>query len=610
MSVAPINVAPVPPRLTAAGPFLRHHLGRRGGRYALLLGLVVAAAACAVGVQYGVKLLVDAMTAQDRARAPSVWAPLALFMGLIAVENLCWRLAGWHGFRTIVATAADLRLDLFAYLAGHPVRYFADHFSGALGNRITATGTSFVTLGTTVTWAVVPPLVDFLGALVLFAGLDRRMAGALAVFALAVAAGLLWYGRRGRPAHEAFAREAGAVGGELVDALGNIWAVKAFSARRRERERLAAKLAGEAAAHGRSLLFLERLRALHDVTLWLLAGAMLVWAIQLWQAGRITPGEVVLVSALTFRILHGSREMALALINSTQHLNQIAETLRLIGRPRAVADRPQAVPFRPLGGSIAFQRVSFGYQHGGRVLDDFSLQIPPGQKVGIVGPSGAGKSTLLHLLQRLEDVAGGRVLVDGQDVAAVAQDSLRAAIAVVPQEISLFHRSLLENIRYGRPEADAAEVMAAARAAHCHDFILSLPQGYATLVGERGVKLSGGQRQRIGLARAILKDAPIVLLDEATSALDTGSEIEIRHALASLTRGRTVLAVAHRLSTVAEFDRVVVLERGRVVEDGHPGELRRRGGAFDRLWRLQAEGLDAGGGRTAAPRPPRRAVGA
>jgi len=339
-----------------------------------------------------------------------------------------------------------------------------------------------------------------------------------------------------------------------------------------------------------------------DVGLWFMAGTMLVWAITLWRSGDITPGEVVMVSALTFRILHGSRDLALALIGTTQHLNQIAETLRVIGQPHAVVEPPSAPAFRRLGGSIALQDVSFAYQDGRRVFQRLSLQIPAGQKVGIVGPSGAGKSTLLHLVQRLEDAQGGRVLVDGQDVTRVGQDSLRAAIAVVPQEIALFHRSLMENIRYGRPDAGEGEVIAAARAARCHDFIRSLPKGYATLVGERGIKLSGGQRQRIGLARAILKDAPIILLDEATSALDTESELEIQHALAALMRGRTVLAVAHRLSTVADLDRVVVLDGGRIVEDGSPGELRRRGGAFDRLWRLQAEGLASSGDRPPAAR--------
>jgi len=224
------------------------------------------------------------------------------------------------------------------------------------------------------------------------------------------------------------------------------------------------------------------------------------------------------------------------------------------------------------------------------VLRDFDFAVPAGQKVGIVGPSGAGKSTLIHLVQRLHDVEAGRVLIDGQSAAEITQESLRYAIAVVPQEISLFHRSVMENIRFARPEATDDEVREAAAAAHC-GFIDELDDGFDTLVGERGAKLSGGQRQRIGIARAILKNAPIVVLDEATSALDTESEIEVQKALTRLTRDRTVLAVAHRLSTLADFDRIVVLVEGRVVEEGPIGDLLAANGVFARMWRLQSRGL-------------------
>lgn len=582
----------VPAFLRGVLPFTLRYLRRRPWSFAALLGLVLGAAGCAVAVQYGMKLLVDAMAlGPEAAGAASVWGPLVLFLALIATENVCWRLGGWLNCRTIVATGVDIRLDLFQYLAGHPVRYFAGQFSGALAGRITGAAGSFGALSNTLIWSVVPPCVDFLGALLIFLTVDWTMAAALAVFVVLVGGGLGWFGTLGRPLHQDYAREANVVAGELVDSVGNMWAVKAFSARDAERARLAKAFGVEAGAQRRSWLYLEKTRALHDAALWLLAGGMLAWAIHLWSRGQVTPGEVVMVSALTFRILHGSRDLALALIGTTQQIHQIGETLRVIGQPHAVSDPPQAPAFRRLGGSIAFQEVSFAYAEGRRVFERFSLQIPPGQKVGIVGPSGAGKSTLIGLVQRLDDVQEGRILIDGQDLRRVTQDSLRAAIAVVPQEISLFHRSIMDNIRYGRPEASDEEVFAAARAAHCHDFILSLPEGYATPVGERGIMLSGGQRQRVGLARAILKNAPIIILDEATSALDTGSELEIQHALAALMRGRTVLAVAHRLSTLADFDRIVVLEEGRIVEDGHPAELRRRRGAFDALWRLQAEGL-------------------
>jgi ATP-binding cassette subfamily B protein len=278
-------------------------------------------------------------------------------------------------------------------------------------------------------------------------------------------------------------------------------------------------------------------------------------------------------------------------VELAQQFGFIDETLRTIGQPQTVLDEPGAPAIVPLGGSVEFRGVTFSYPGSREAIHQLGLKIEAGQKVGIVGPSGAGKSTLIHLLQRLYDVDDGTILIDGQPIASVTQDSLRAAMAIVPQEINLFHRSVMDNIRFARPEASDEEVFAAARAAHCDSFVQRLPDGYATIVGERGTKLSGGQRQRIGIARAFLKDAPIIIFDEATSALDTESEIEIQRALVRLMRDRTVIAVAHRLSTLAAFDRVIVVKGGRVVEDGTPAQLRRRNGLFETMWRLQSEGL-------------------
>ena len=587
----------VPVQTSSAAPFPQRpvlfflrYVRRWPWHFGALLALIVGAAACAVAVQYGMKLLVDAMAAPERS-AVAVWGPLTMFVALIGVENVLWRLGGWLGCRTIVGVGVDIRLDLFQHLTGHPMRYFAEHFAGSLGNRITGTAGAAGALIGTFTWNILPPITDFIGAVIVLTTVDWRMAAALVVFVTVVAGGIAIIGARGPPLHRAYADRASTVAGELVDVVSNVWAVQAFSARARERKRLADKFETEASAQRRSWLYLEKTRVVHDLCLWLMAGGMLVWAVFSWTEGRITAGDVVLVSALTFRILHGSRDLAFALVGTTQHFGQIAETLRVIGQPHAVADAPDAKPLIGLGGAVDFEGVSFTYPDGRQVFKDFSLHVPAGQRIGIVGPSGAGKTTLVGLVQRLDDAQEGRVLIDGQCVAGVPQESLHAAIATVPQEISLFHRSVLENIRYGRPDATDEEVRMAARAAYCDSFILDLPEGYDTLVGERGVKLSGGQRQRIGIARAFLKNAPILILDEATSALDTESEIEIQRALKDLMRGRTVLAVAHRLSTLSGFDRIVVLVDGRIVEDGHPVELRHRGGTFEALWRLQAEGF-------------------
>jgi ATP-binding cassette subfamily B protein len=569
-------------------PFLWRYVRLRPLHFGLLFAIIVGAASCAVGVQYGMKLIVDAMNAPDRASA-AVWMPLGLFLGLIAIENLLWRSGGWLGCRAIVATGVDLRLDLFQHLTGQPMRYFAENYSGALGNRITQTATATAQIFSALTWNILPPVVDFLGAVVVLSIIDVRMAGALVGFVAIVASLILVFGSRGRPLHQRFAEEGARTNGRLVDVVANVWTVKAFAARQRQRERFERELGTEAEAQKRSWMFMEKTRLMHDASLWLMAGTMLLWAVLGWRSGQLTAGDVVVISALTFRILHGSRDLAFSLINVSQQFGGITESLRVIGEPHAVTDPEDGRTFRPLAGAITFRDVRYTHAGGQQVFDGFNLQIPAGQRVGIVGPSGGGKSTLISLIQRLDDVQGGAIEIDGQDVRAVTQDSLRAKIAVVPQEIALFSRSIFENIRYGRPDASTEEVYQAARQAYCEDFIRALPEGWDTQIGERGVMLSGGQRQRLGIARAFLKDAPILVLDEATSALDTHSEIEIQKALEQLMRGRTVLAVAHRLSTVMGFDRILVLVAGRVAEDGSPETLRARGGVFDSLWRLQGD---------------------
>lgn len=407
------------------------------------------------------------------------------------------------------------------------------------------------------------------------------MANVLILCVLLVAALITVVGVRGRSKHIDFAAHSARVGGEMVDLVSNIWTIKAFSARERERQRLEASIGVEARAQRRSWIYLEKARVLHDICLSVMAGGMLGWAILLWRADAVTAGDVVLVSALTFRILHGSRDLALALVDTSQQLGVIADTLRIIIQPYTLSDAKAEL--KPSRGAIRVIDVAYHYPEGRRIFEHLNLDIPAGQRVGIVGSSGAGKSTLLSLLQRLDDVSSGVILIDDRDIRAVSQDSLRKQIAVVPQEPTLFNRSIYENIAYGLPDARYEDVIQASRQAYCDEFIRALPEGYDTLVGERGVKLSGGQRQRLGLARVFLKNAPILILDEATSALDSHSEAVI----AKLMHGRTVLVVAHRLSTVANFDRVIVLHDGQIIEDGPPMQLRRQGGVYESLWVAQ-----------------------
>jgi len=603
-SVAPLRLVSPPPQEGARGgrpagfaefprrpiAFLWHYIRRRPMLHALAIVAVLAAAASACFAQFGLKLIVDAMASGPEHLA-KVWWALAIFAGLLGGESALWRVGAWLGYRAILADKAEAKLDLFNHLSGHCNRYFADRLGGSLAGRITGTGDAVQQVFQIVLFNLAPVIADFCAALVMLATIGWQVVAALGVFVVLSGSLLARACNRGTPRHHLHADRAAEVGGELVDVLSNMWLVKAFSARARERGRFARLLDGEKTTHRDSLMYVERVRVLHDLGLWVMAGGLLAWTLHLWSLGLISAGDVVLTVSISFRILHGSRDFAFALVNATQFLARIGESLQVIGEKHGVVDEPGARPLVHLGGSIEFENVDFSYPGGYRVFDDFNLCIEPGQRVGLVGPSGAGKSTLIGLAQRLADVDRGRVLIDDQDIRAMTQDSLRAAIAVVPQDISLFHRSVLENIRYAKPDATTEEVLAAAKAARCDDFIRELPEGYGTIVGERGTKLSGGQRQRIGIARALLKDAPIVVLDEATSALDSASEIEIQRALEVLMRGRTVLAIAHRLSTIAKFDRVVVLHEGRIVEDGSPAELRQRRGFFDRMCRLQEENI-------------------
>jgi ATP-binding cassette, subfamily B, bacterial len=370
--------------------------------------------------------------------------------------------------------------------------------------------------------------------------------------------------------------------------IGNMPLVRTFGAIGREHTRFDTTVDQEMSARRRSLLYLEKLRLLHAAITIVLTVAMLAWAILLWQRGRASAGDVVLVCTLGFTILHATRDLAVALVDITQHMARLSEAISTLLQPHDLREHPEAMPLVPRqqGAShhgVAFEGISFAYPGGRRVFEDFSLRLEAGCRTGLVGPSGGGKSTALALLQRFHDVDHGRILIDGQDISRLTHESLRQAISFVPQDISLLHRSVMDNIRYGRPEASNAEVMKAAQAARCRDFIEGLPDGFSTVVGDRGLKLSGGQRQRIAIARALLKDSPIVLLDEATSSLDGESEEQIRQALDRLMQGRTVIAIAHRLSTLRSFDRIVILRAGRVIQDGPPDELMRSGGPYRTL---------------------------
>ncbi len=553
--------------------FFARYIRRRPINHTIILLAVLSAVGFSVSTQYGVKFLVDTLSQAPAAGSP--WPAFAMLVSFVAADNLLWRVASWVASYTFVNVTGDLRSELFRHLTGHAPAYFQDRLPGVLTSRVTATSNAVFQIENMFVWNVLPPCAATAGSIAFLSVVSVKMAAVLVVVAGLVMMVMFRIAAAGRPLHHDFADKAAAVDGEMVDVIGNMALVKAFGGVSREHSRFDATVAHEMTARRRSLLYLEKLRVTHALVVIVLTLALLAWAIALWQEHRVTAGDVVLVCTLGLSVLNATRDLAIALVDVTQHMARLSEALATLLTPHELIDHPEASHLVPNGARVTFENVSFSYPNGRKVFENFNVEIEPGQRVGLVGRSGGGKSTLVALLQRFYRVDEGRILIDGHDIALATEASLRKAIAIVPQDTALLNRSLRENIRYGRPDATDEEVWRAAISARCKTFIKNLPGGMETIVGDRGVKLSGGQRQRIAIARAFLKNAPLLILDEATSALDSEAEEAIRETLESLMVGRTVITIAHRLSTLRNFDRILVLQGGKLVEQGAPDMLMR-----------------------------------
>ena len=568
--------------------FLLHYVFRHRLGHAVVLASVVAAVFCSVFTQYGLKGLIDVISQGREAGASKIWFAFGVLTALIVADNFLWRIGGWVAAHVFVRVTGDLRSDLFVHLAGHSPSYFAERMPGTMASRITATSNAVFQTENTAAWTVLPPILAVMIAIVLIGSVNPLMATVLAAVAFTMAGIIYRLAKAGTPIHRNYAEKAAGVDGELVDVISNMAVVRVFGALTREHRRIDEKIGVEMGARRASLLYLEKLRLLHAAQTAVITAGLLYWAVMMWLNGQATAGDIVLIASLGFTILHGTRDLAVSLVDLTQHVARLDEAIGTLLLPHEMPDAVDATPLLPGPGRVEFKGVHFAYPGRGRILHGLDLVIEPGQRVGLVGASGAGKSTVVSLLQRFYDVDEGAVLVDGQDIRAVTLDSLNARLAIVPQDVALFNRTVMENLRYARPDAGDEDLAHAVETARCRSFIEAMPQGFETPVGNRGTRLSGGQRQRLAIARALLKDAPILLLDEATSALDTESEQLIQQALDRLMVGRTVIAVAHRLSTLKNFDRIVVMEAGRVVDDGAPDELARRPGPYRDLLRSQA----------------------
>src|SRR5262245_43042545 len=437
--------------------FIFRYLRRRPYSHAVILGCVLAAVGCAVTTQYGVKFLVDSLA--EHSATQQLWLAFVVLVSLIAADNLLWRLASWIASHAFPGVTCDLRRDLFRHLTGHAPSYFMDRLPGMLTSRITATSNAVYTVENMFIWNVLPPCIGTAGAIAFVLTVSGPMAALLVVVAAIVVVTMFRLAAAGKPLHHDFADKAATVDGEMVDVVSNMPVVRAFGGLVREHRRFDATLDRELGARQRSLRYLERLRLLHAVVTVVLTIGLLAWAIALWQRGAATTGEVVLVCTLGLSVLHATRDLAVALVDVTQHMARLSEALATLLVPHELCDLPGAEPLVRSGASVTYEDISFSYPDGHNIFSNFSLHIEAGQRLGFVGRSGSGKSTLLALAQRFYDVQHGRILIDGQDIARVTQQSVREAISVVPQDISLFHRSVMDNIRYGRHDASDDEVM-------------------------------------------------------------------------------------------------------------------------------------------------------
>ncbi len=582
------------------GAFYSHYLRRVWWVYALIMAFGLVGALIEVSLFAFVGRLVDlAKSAPNPSAFFDQHGPTLLWMAFVAAvaRPLAFGVHSLLINQTANANVLNMiRWQQHRYILRQSLSFFQNDFAGRIANKIMQTGPSLRQTVVEIVDALWFVAIYWTSAAVIFLELDARLLVPLFIW-LAGFVGMVWFfvpRLLKRATVVSHARST--LTGRIVDSYTNILTVKLFA--HTEGEDAYAKEA--ISDHLQKLKTQLRWITGFEMTQWVLTGLLITGttglSLWLWSREAISLGAIALTTGLVIRINNMAGWIMWVITAIFENVGTVQEGMEAISKPWTVVDAPGALALRVPKGEIRYDHVRFHYGRESGLMEDLDLTIRPGEKVGLVGPSGAGKSTLVNILLRFHDLEAGRILIDGQDIAAVTQDSLRSQIGLVTQDTSLLHRSVRDNIRYGKPDATEEEVVAAARQAHAHEFILDLEdykggRGYDAQVGERGVKLSGGQRQRIAIARVLLKNAPILVLDEATSALDSEVEAAIQEQLNNLMANKTVIAIAHRLSTISAMDRLIIMDKGRIVEDGSHDELLRRGGLYASLWARQSGGF-------------------
>ena len=544
---------------------------------------------------YVIMKLIDAIThfSGDRSEAwQALKPPIMMGVALWITVEIFFRLSGFLGAYLFPRLEASVRMSMFDYVLGHSHSYFSNRMPGAIANKISDMPQSMTRLIEQVIHLLLPVALALIISTIFFARISVYFALILAGWVIIHMGICLGFSRKSDAYSNVHAEARSQLTGKIVDCLSNSANMRLFGRNRFEHQYLSLFQRDELKKHTQSLWIIEKMKIALGIASFLGAGIALNWyMLYSWIEGHLSAGEVVFIFNTSWNITMMAWLAGLELPLLFKEIGICRQALTVIQDPHDIIDSPNAKPLKVEKGEIVFDHVTFRYLNHQNLFEDKTIKIKAGQKVGLVGFSGSGKSSFVNLILRNYDVQGGCILIDNQDIRQVTQKSLREQISMIPQDPSLFHRSLIENIRYGRPDASESEVVDASIKAHCHEFIMKLPEKYNSPVGDRGIKLSGGQRQRVAIARAILKNAPILILDEATSALDSVTEKKIQEGLSHLMLGTTTLVIAHRLSTLSGMDRILVFKEGKIVEDGTHQELLNSGGHYSKMWEMQAAGF-------------------
>jgi len=541
--------------------------------------------------------IIDALSTVEQGSAVphTVWVDCGFIFAVLFLGELVHAVPHYFFFDWWKRARAELRSDLFAYSLKHSFTYFQNHFAGSLARKVSEGVEKGLMIGEQVRFQILLPMTSMIFSAAVLFKVSPIFGAIICVFVFAILFPVFIKLHKIREKSRIYADACSAVSGQIVDSLSNIASVKSYAHEAQEMaEHKRVSEVQMKAWHKmlRTFLMLDNYRR---GVLVIFGSGMLLACIYAWNHGAITIGDMSTIMGITFSFTGMAWYLSFGIIHLSESYGYLNDSLSTLIKPHHVDNKEDAHKLVVSNGEIAFRDVCFDYgaeAEGRPVFENLNIVIPAGQRVGLMGSSGAGKSSFVNLIQRFFDVNSGAIEIDGVDIRDVTQRSLRQSIAIIPQDTALFHRTIMENIRYGRLDASDEEVIVAAERAYAINFINELPDGFDTMVGERGVKLSGGQRQRIAIARAILKDAPILILDEATSALDSESEKLLQASLESLMAGKTVIAVAHRLSTINTMDRLLVMDAGRIVEDGtHDELLSNDRGIYARLWGMQSGGF-------------------